>query len=534
MAVLACACLASFSCAKREKIGAVEKPVKVKESPVAGTYVSLVKSELERYQEEPVDSIDSINKLIEENPEVAFFYYQRAVINADSGKWEEVVSDCRESLRLNPKNGDAMLLLGKGLGVLNKHEEAIKYLEAVRKIDPARQDVYPILAKEYMNAQQYNKAENVMLDLLRRDSEAMVAYYYLGAIYGAYMNKPRKAIEIYERILDREPENIEVIEAVSQLYLELDDTEKALERLLELERYRPSDVSLKLKIAQIYYKMKDFEPAIERFEKILERNPESDKIMYYLAVLYEGIEKFDKAMNMYASVPEDSSLYKDARLRLAYLYKAKDDDAMAKSVLNEAMRKQPKVIEFYQYLGGMYEREGDYDNAIKVLQKAAYNFKDDERIYFAIGTLYDRKGDSDNALNMMYKVLKINPKNANALNYIGYSLVEKGVKMDEAEDMLQEAVRLKPDDGYVIDSLAWLYYKKGNYTKSLYLLKQAVGLEPDEPTILKHLGQIYLQMGDKQTAQKYLKKALTIWQKREIVDKDEVDELVSLIQEAIK
>lgn len=531
---LICVLICLASCARQPQITAAEKPRKIMESAEAETYLKFVQSEMGRYEEDPTASLEAIDEIIKSDPQIGYFYYQRATINAGAGNWDSVADDCMKALAKDPANIDAKVLLAKALGVAKKHDEAIRYLEEVRKKAQDREDVYVLLAKEYMNTEKYRQAERIMLDLLARDTEALVAYYYLGAIYGAYLKEPAKAIRIYEKLLEREPENVQVIDAVSQLYLDMGKPRKALDMLLELERRRAGDVALKLKIAQLYYKLKEYPPAIERFEEVLESNPDSDKLMYYLGVLYEESGRPEDAIRMYEMVPPISGLYKDARLRLAYKYKEGESIDQAKRVLKEGIRRQPKTVEFYQYLGGIYEREGDYPAAVKLLIRATKAFPEDEMLFFSLGVLYERMKDIPKAVEVMRKVLKLNPKNAGALNYIGYTLVEQGGNIDEAENMLQEAVHLKPDDGYIVDSLGWLYFKKGDLTRAFFLLSRALKLVPGEPTILKHMGQVCLERGEKVEALKYFKKALEAWGQKENVDKEEIEEVVSLIEGATR
>lgn len=524
--------LVLLPCARKAVLHPDVKAVRIEEDAIAATYVDFIKSELERYGETPVKSLEAVNRAIDKNPDIGTFYYQRALINAGIGKWEDVAGDCEKALQKNPNDIDAKVLLARASGVMRQHDRAIKLLESARRSEPEREEIYSLLAKEYMNAERYHDAERVMNDLLRRDSEALVAYYYLGAIYGAYLRQPLKAIEIYNRLLEREPENYQVIDAVSQLYMDAGDFEKALSALLELEKTRPQDVSLKLKIAQINYRLKDYQSAIDRFKKILELEPKSDKIIYYLGVLYEEAGRLNDALTMFEKVPPKSGLYKDARLRLAYNYKQAGDIKRSKGILHEAVRKSPKTPEFYQYLSGMLEAEKDYEGAIKVLERAVRVFPDNYKVYYAIGVLYDKMDDTESAIEWMRKVLTVDPKNASAMNYIGYMLTESGRDLDEAERLLQEAAHLKPEDGYIIDSLGWLYFKKGDLTRAIALLKKALGLMPNEPTILKHIGQFYLERGDTKEAMKYFRRALDEWRKKEVVDEREIENIISIIEKA--
>jgi tetratricopeptide (TPR) repeat protein len=108
----------------------------------------------------------------------------------------------------------------------------------------------------------------------------------------------------------------------------------------------------------------------------------------------------------------------------------------------------------------------------------------------------------------MEQILKINPDHALALNYVGYTYADKGIRLQEALDLLTKANQIKPEDGYIIDSLAWAYFKSGNKTKALELLQKANQLSPNEPTILEHLGDVYLDMREKDKARGYFQEAV--------------------------
>jgi tetratricopeptide (TPR) repeat protein len=108
----------------------------------------------------------------------------------------------------------------------------------------------------------------------------------------------------------------------------------------------------------------------------------------------------------------------------------------------------------------------------------------------------------------MKVVIGIDPKHANALNYLGYTYAELGENLDEAERLIKAALKEKPDDGYITDSLGWVYYKKRLYTKALKYLEKAVSLVPDDPTILEHLGDVYLEMSNKEKALEFYQRSL--------------------------
>jgi Tfp pilus assembly protein PilF len=116
-------------------------------------------------------------------------------------------------------------------------------------------------------------------------------------------------------------------------------------------------------------------------------------------------------------------------------------------------------------------------------------------------------------MEAMRKVISLDPKHANALNYLGYTYADLGRNLDEAERLIKEALKYKPNDGYITDSLGWVYYKKGEFDKALIYLKKAVELVPDDPIMLEHMGDAYLKLNDRQNALKYYKKSLEVKEK---------------------
>jgi Flp pilus assembly protein TadD len=111
-------------------------------------------------------------------------------------------------------------------------------------------------------------------------------------------------------------------------------------------------------------------------------------------------------------------------------------------------------------------------------------------------------------MDTMRRVIALDPRNANALNYLGYTYADLGTNLDEAERLIAEALKIKPDDGYITDSLGWVYYKKGDYPRALKYLKRATELVPDDPVIMEHLGDAYLKLNDRANALAAYQKAM--------------------------
>ena len=191
------------------------------------------------------------------------------------------------------------------------------------------------------------------------------------------------------------------------------------------------------------------------------------------------------------------------------------------------IKKVPDNPEFMNYLGSFYEDVEEFGHAEKALKQGIEIDSKNIDLHFRLGVVYDKWGKKDSSIKEMKAVIRLDPKNADALNYLGYTYADLGRNLDEAENLIKEALQYKPDDGYITDSLGWVYFKKGLYKKALKLLKKAVELIPDDPIILEHLGDAYLKINDKKNALKFYERSLK--QKKE--DKEELEKKIKALNE---
>ena len=131
----------------------------------------------------------------------------------------------------------------------------------------------------------------------------------------------------------------------------------------------------------------------------------------------------------------------------------------------------------------------------------------------------------------MRKILDINPNHAEALNYIGYTYAEQGIKLDEAMSLIKKAMKLEPKSGYIVDSLGWVYFQKGVYDKALSYLEKAAELIPNDPTITEHLGDVYLMKKEYKTAFELYKKALSLDHPDEKKIKEKITKVENILKE---
>jgi tetratricopeptide (TPR) repeat protein len=218
-----------------------------------------------------------------------------------------------------------------------------------------------------------------------------------------------------------------------------------------------------------------------------------------LADLYESLKKPDLAIKVYERVPPSSPLSRNAEIQLAGDLDQLDRSDEAKKRLEHVIADHPKDTEAILALGNIQrgrkefaECADTYGNAIDTI---ANPDKSNWVVFYFRGICYERSHQWPSAEADMKKALELFPEQPLVLNYLGYSWVDQGAHLDDGMDMIRRAVEQRPDDGYIVDSLGWAYFRTGNYDEAVKNLERAVELKPDDPTINDHLGDAYWRVG---------------------------------------
>jgi tetratricopeptide (TPR) repeat protein len=218
-----------------------------------------------------------------------------------------------------------------------------------------------------------------------------------------------------------------------------------------------------------------------------------------LADLYESLKKPDLAIKVYERVPASSPLSRNAEIQLAGDLDQLDRSDEAKKRLDHVIAEHPKDTEAILALGNIQRGRKEFaecaDTYGKAIATIAKPDKSNWVVFYFRGICYERSHQWPGAEADMKKALELFPEQPLVLNYLGYSWVDQGVHLDDGMDMIRRAVEQRPDDGYIVDSLGWAYFRTGNYDEAVKNLERAVELKPDDPTINDHLGDAYWRVG---------------------------------------
>jgi tetratricopeptide (TPR) repeat protein len=227
--------------------------------------------------------------------------------------------------------------------------------------------------------------------------------------------------------------------------------------------------------------------------------PNQPLALLALADLYEQIKNSRLAIKFYERVPQTSPLRRNAEIQLAVNLDSLDRTDEAKKRLSKLIADQPANTEAIMALGNIQRGRKEFSECADVYSKGIATIDNPERqhwlIYYFRGICNERAKKWSTAEADLKMALKLYPDQPHVLNYLGYSWVDQGVNLDEGMRMIRRAVEQRPDDGYIVDSLGWAYYRLGNYEEAVKHLERAVELKPDDPTINDHLGDGYWKTG---------------------------------------
>src|SRR6267154_1967885 len=229
-------------------------------------------------------------------------------------------------------------------------------------------------------------------------------------------------------------------------------------------------------------------------------HPNHSLALLSLADLYESVKKPAMAIKVYERMPASSPLKRNAQIQLATNLDAADRSDEAIKILKAVTLEDSKDIEAIMALGNIErgrKKFADcvqtYSQGIDVLPQA--NEKTNWIYYYYRGICEERSKQWSKAEADMRKALDLQPEQPHVLNYLGYSWIDQGINLDEGMKMIKRAVDQRPDDGYIVDSLGWAYYRIHNYDEAVKNLERAVELKPEDPTINDHLGDAYWKTG---------------------------------------
>jgi len=462
-------------------------------------------------QNDEKKALELAEALVRQNPDNVDGLLFLVQLKKDSIDEKKLVEILNRILILDPKNKETFLRLGKIYMENKNHSEALILFKKMVKQFPDYYVAWFYLGKAYLAEKKYELAATQFLKTIELEPDLIESRFQLIKLYRINNTRENKEkiLKTYKEILEIEPDNYQALLGMALYYYKTNMKKEAQRLFMELGQDVESDSRLVMVAFDEYISSKKYKDAIIVFSQLLKNNPDNSTLNFFTGMAYEADDDFKKAISHYLKIKPTHSQYKKTIVSIAYLYKQLGEEQTAINYLEDKYRIFPKDIDIVTYLAALYENNKHYKKAISLLKKGLEDSADNTSLLFKLGAVQDKAGLKQDSINTMKKIIEIDPKNASALNYLGYTYADQGVMLDEALLLIKRAYELKPDDGYIIDSLGWIYYKKGVYDKAVEYLQKAAELTSFETIITDHLGDAFQKTNQLKKALNAYKKALS-------------------------
>ena len=520
-----------------------------------------------------IEQYREIYRLDPSDAESALWLARLYRLHNDPDKAEGVL---REILKSDPENEAAVEQLTQLFLDEGKSGEAVTLIEELIKRTPTPSPgLFDLLGEAYTQTKELAKAEQAYGKAMELDPTELSHQRGLAQTLLAEEKYP-EALKVYQKLSDLMPDDPDVYLRIAQIYRELHQLDKAEENLVRARQYSPGSLEVMYNEAMIYEAQGRYEDAVRVLSEavagikgqstVLPSRRRSMAILYQqLGQLYRETQNFQAAVYTYQEMgrlgdEED----RRARLLLMDTYRMAKDlpkallagkEAMAKYPADPAIRENEALLlgengqvedavkmlraqltnsemdrDTYMNIAQVYERSRHYKEAEEAARAAEVlpgQARDNEMVWFLLGAIYERQKMFDRAETEFKKALAVNPRNAPVLNYYGYMLGDLGQRLEEAQALVERALKEEPYSGAYLDSLGWIYFKQNKLADAETTLRKALQRESHDATIHSHLGDLYAKTGRMDLAASEWEKSLAEW-RRSLPADIEVDKIAEI------
>ncbi len=504
-----------------------------------------------------IEQYSEVYRLDPTDSESALWLARLYRLRNEHEKAEEVL---RSLLKQDPENEAAVEQLTQLLLDEGKSADAVLLLESVtnRTPSPALLD---LLGDAYTQTHDLAKAEGAYRKAMDLDPSELSHVRGLGQTLLAE-EKFADALTVYQKLADLMPDDSDVYLRLAQIYRELHQLDHAEENLLKARQYAPGSLEVMYNEAMLYEAQGRYEDAIrvlsDAVTGLKSQSPVQPSRRRSLAILYQQLgQLYRDTQNFQAAIYTFEELGRlgeeeDRRSRMLIMdtYRAEKDlpkalqagkDALAKYPSDQGLRTSDALLlgengqtdeavkilrsqlskteadrDIYMNIAQVYERGRRYkeaEEAARTAEAIPGDPHDNEMVWFLLGAIYERQKFYDRAETEFKKTLEVNPRNGPVLNYYGYMLGDLGIRLDEAEALVQRALKEEPHSGAYLDSLGWIYYRENKLTEAEATLRKAVERDSHDATIRSHLADVYAKSGRTDLAAIEWEKSLAEWRR---------------------
>ncbi|PHR30553.1 MAG: hypothetical protein COA36_00680 [Desulfotalea sp.] len=513
------------------------------------------------YAERYPEALEAYEKALICDPGSKYIEEKLPILMLKMGDYKTAATWLSSAITKDPTNTTYLLFLANISVQQQNITQAVTLYEKILTFDPDNEPVNTRLGILYSHLGKYEIAENIFRSLLVRNPQSYfttlslarllnqkndgdkAALFYekalslnwskelafeIGYLYSS-KEKYKDALRIYTTITDNDTFDEKALLGRVQALLDLNRLAEANTALQNIHHVSEQPDKIDLIMSQVLLQQR--RPA--EAKKILQRlnnQSEAYAARYMLALLAYQEADYPSSIAYVTKIPASSENFEEAvYLKIKVLKKQQKSDEAIAFLENNIKDDATTSPLFYALLSSLFTDSQHTDLALSTLRDGITTYPENHQLHFELGLLLEKNGRTNDAIAEMRKVLALQADHADALNFIGYSLADKGVHLEEALGYILHAISLKPENGFIIDSLGWVYFRLGRLKEAAETLEHAVSLEPNDPHIFDHLGDSYNALGEYDNAQKAYKKAYDLFDNKDKQStvKDKIDAITN-------
>jgi tetratricopeptide (TPR) repeat protein len=398
-------------------------------------------------------------------------------------------------------------LMARRLEAQGDQTGALAALERAAAADPASAEVRAEIASFQLRRNRRADAESAALQALTLDDDNLEAHRVLGLIYAANVDamnartpqaqveaSARQAITHLERAAGEAAAgtDIQIYYSLGRLYLRTGEPAKAVDAFSRVVNQNPTSAQGRLSLAQAYADADDIKSAIETLAVIVDDEP---RVASTLAQYQEQAGLLKEAAQSYTRALVVEPMNRGLKFRRIATVFSDGNYAQAAAFAAEAQAQHPDDLRFPRLLARAVFEGGDPARAVTILEPTAKAYPKDTATQLALADLYSDAGRDGDAERTLRQFLEVEPANAEALNYLGYLLANRGRALDEAVRLVERALVADPGNPSYLDSLGWAHFRRGNLNDAEKYLSPAAEQLPSNSVVQDHLGDVLAGQG---------------------------------------
>jgi tetratricopeptide (TPR) repeat protein len=434
--------------------------------------------------------------------------YSLALTHFKMGRYRDVLSILET---IKPESLPVLDIRAACLRTSGMSDSARSTYLRILQLDPDDGEAYMYLAEAYRQLNHPDSMGWVLENLTRLHPHSYRFPLELGRLR-AEEGKTEEAKEWFWKSLEltRDATNLLSFVGLSHIYENTGKLDSAVAVLKEGLQVAPSEPLLYLRLTSVYAGEDSLQAALQSQRKVVQLAPLDRTQVRYLGILYYNLDSLRLADSIFTSLVKSGDGHVVSHAYLALVRLEQKNYAEAISEFTIVTQLADTVALSWLQLGQAYQLSGNRDKEIETYRQGLSRVKDEPlRLLFALAVVYEQTGKITESMAAFEEIIAKDPKNAGALNYLGYMLADRGERLEYARALIERAIEISPETAAYQDSYGWVFYRLGDYEKAITHLRKAASLDND-PVILDHLGDALNATGNTDEARSLWQKALEL------------------------